>query len=190
MTRNSLCLLVAGLLCGACGGSNDMSAPDAAGNLGPGAAFKCASSGKDAWDTYGASAFVAVNESIFTNVTSEVTANGSTNVGDSFAKIGTGNPAATRDDAATFKGKLAAFLVYAYGGPSSITYTDGKTYSGIQDMVSAHTGLGITSAQYDYFIANIVVPALTANGVPMNDISSCFAPVVTDAGFKATIVGH
>jgi hypothetical protein len=187
IVRSALGVILVGMLCGACGTDS----PDKpAGGQGPGAAFKCASSGMDAWDTYGADAFVAVNKSIFANVGSEVTAHGSTNVGDSFTKIGTGNPPATSDSAATFEGKLAAFLVYAYGGPTSITYTDGKTYSGLQDMVTEHTGLGITSDQYDYFIANIVVPALTANGVPMNDVSSCFAPVVTDAAFKASIVGH
>ena len=158
--------------------------------LGPGAAFKCTSSGKDAWDTYGVMAFVAVNESIFTEVGKEVMNNGSANVGTSFSKVGTGQPPSTADDAATFKGKLAAFLVWAYGGPSSIMYTDGKMYTGPQDMVSEHTGMQITSAQYDYFIANVVVPALTTNGVPMGDVTSCFAPVVTDAAFKASIVGH
>ena len=187
IVRSALGVILVGMLCGACGTDS----PDKpAGGQGPGAAFKCASSGMDAWDTYGADAFVAVNKSIFANVGSEVTAHGSANVGDSFTKIGTGNPRATSDSAATFEGKLAAFLVYAYGGPTSITYTDGKTYSGLQDMVTEHTGLNITSDQYDYFIANIVVPALTANGVPMNDVSSCFAPVVTDAAFKASIVGH
>ena len=74
-------------------------------------------------------------------------------------------------------------------GQSSITYTDGKTYSGLQDMASAHAGLGITSDQYDYFISKQVVPALTDNGVSMDDVTQCFAPVVTDANFKASIVG-
>lgn len=57
-------------------------------------------------------------------------------------------------------------------------------------MRQAHAGLGITSAQYDYFVANIIVPALTKSGVPMNDVASCFAPIVVDASFKATIVGQ
>ena len=38
---------------------------------------------------------------------------------------------------ATFEGKLAAFLVFAYGGPDTIMYTDGKMYDGVQDMVEA-----------------------------------------------------
>ena len=180
LTAVALCSVALG-----CGSSSDATTAK-----GPGAAFACTSSGKDAFDTYGATAFVAVNESIFTNVGAEVTANGTTNLGTSFTEVGSGTPPSTADDAATFKGKLAAFLVFAYGGPTSITYTDGKTYSGMQDMVAAHTGLAITSDQYDYFIANIVVPALTTNGVPTGDVSSCFAPVVTDAAFKASIVGH
>lgn len=170
----------------ACGSSS--STPAAA--TGPGVAFKCASSGKDAFDTYGATAFVAVNESIFTNVGAEIAANSTTNLGTSFTEIGSGTPPSTTDDAATFKGKLAAFLVFAYGGPTSITYTDGKTYAGEQNMVTAHTGLAITADQYNYFVTNIVVPALTSNGVPTGDVSSCFAPVVTDAAFMASIVGH
>jgi hypothetical protein len=157
---------------------------------GPGAAFKCTSSGKDAFDTYGATAFVAVNKSIFANVTAETTANGTTNLGTAFTKIGSGNPPSTSDSLAAFEGNLAAFLVYAFGGPTSITYTDGKTYQGPQDMTQAHAGLAITTSQYDYFVSNIVVPALTSNGVPTGDVSSCFAPVVTDAAFVASIVGH
>ena len=166
---------------------------------GPGAALKCESSGKNAFDTYGAAGFVAVNKAIFANVNAEVTANGSANVGDSFTKIGTGNPVSATDDGPTFEGKLAAFLVWVYGGPNSIMYTDGKTYVGDnQDMVAAHTGLGITSAQYTYFVTNIVVPALTSRGVKHgaggaadpNDVSSCFAPPVLDPAFIATIVGH
>lgn len=155
----------------------------------PGIALKC-SSGKNAWETYGANGFVAVNKAIFANVGAEVMAHGTTNVGAAFTKIGTGDPPSTSDSAATFEGKLAAFLVYAYGGPSSITYTDGVTYDGIQNMETAHEGLMITSAQYDYFISNIVVPALTSSGVSSADVSSCFAPVVTAASFKATIVGQ
>ena len=170
--------------------SSDMAATAGAGGAdntakGPGAGFLCTSSGKDAWDTYGAAAFVAVNESIFKLVLADT----SGKLGDSFGKIGSGNPPSTADDAPTFKGNLAAFLVYAYGGPTSIMYTDGKTYMGPQDMTEAHTGLMITSDQYDYFIMNQVVPALTMNGVPSGDVSSCFAPVVTDAAFKASIVG-
>ena len=176
------------LLSQGCG--NDDTAKTTTTQKGPGAALKCSSSGKNAFDTFGAAAFVAVNEAIFTNVGAEVTTNGTTNLGDSLTKVGSGVPASTTDDAATFKGKLAAFLVYAYGGPASITYTDGKTYVGPQDMVSAHAGMGITGAQYDYFIASVVVPALTGSGVSSDDVTSCFAPIVTDAAFKASIVGH
>lgn len=181
-----------------CGDDGDAGG-DASTAKGPGAVLHCQSSatGANAFDTYGAAAFVAVNEEIFTLVGAEVAGSGTTNLGDSFTKVGTGNPPSTMHDAATFKGNLAAFLVFAYGGPTSITYTDGIAYAGEQDMPTAHTGLGITSSQYDYFVTNIVVPALINKGVKHgagtaadpNDISSCFAPVLTDASFKASIVG-
>jgi hypothetical protein len=146
---------------------------------GPGAALKCTSSGKNAFSTYGVEAFVAVNKAIFANVNAEIMANGTTNVGDSFSNV---------QSFPTFEGRLAAFLVWVYGGPETITYTDGKMYEGsTQDMEQAHAGMGITSAQYDYFVANIIVPALVNSGVPMDDVGSCFAPVVTDAGVKAAI---
>ncbi len=182
-----------------CGGDDATSTADMATvATGPGAALKCDSSGKNAFETYGATAFVAVNEEIFTLVNAEVTANGTTNLGDSFSKIGSGTPASTTDNAAAFKGNLAAFLVFAYGGPTSIAYTDNKMYPGQQDMVTAHTGLNITSAQFDYFVSNVVVSALTNSGVKHgaggsadpNDVTSCFAPVVTSAAFKASVVGH
>ena len=98
---------------------------------GPGANLSCASTGKNAFETFGANAFVAVND-----------------------------------------------------------YTDGVKYFGSQDMTEKHTGLAITGAQYDYFVTNIVVPALTSNGVSTNDVSSCFAPPLVDAAFKASVVGH
>jgi hypothetical protein len=158
---------------------------------GPGAALKCTSSGMNAYDTYKLAGFVAVNKAIFAGVTAEVTAHGSTNVGGSFAEIGSGTPPSTKDSAATFEGVLAAFLVWAYGGPNSITYTDNMMYTGNNiDMVAAHTGLNITQAQYTYFLTNIVVPALTSSGVTMADVTSCFAPPVSDPTFVATIVGH
>ena len=183
-------ILAAGIMLAAmqgCGSDSDSTGETV--QKGPGAALKCTSSGMNAWDTYGAAAFVAVNESIVTHVVSELTANGSTNLGTSFTKVGSGDPASTTDDMATFKGKLAAFLVYAYGGPTSIEYTDKKTYSGLQNMAAAHAGLAITDDQYDYFIINQVVPALTDNGVPESDVTSCFAPIVLDKAFKASIVG-
>ncbi len=168
-------LLAAVTLLGACGDDEPMT------TTGPGAALKCTSSGKNAFATYGADAFVAVNKAIFAEVNAELGAKGDANLGSSFAGV---------TDFPKFEGRLAAFLVFVYGGPTSITYTDGKTYDGIQDMREAHAGLGITSAQYDYFVANIIVPALTKSGVPMDDISSCFAPIVVDPAVKASIVGQ
>jgi len=80
--------------------------------------------------------------------------------------------------------------VWAFGGPTSITYTDGKMYVGPQDMVMAHTGQMITMSQYNYFITNIALPALESNGVSVKDAAGCFAPVVTNPTFVASIVGH
>jgi hypothetical protein len=150
----------------------------------------CTSSGKNAYETYGLNAFVAVNKSIVMNTLAEMSAHGAANIGDSFTKVGSGNPPSTKDGLATFEGKLAAFLVWEFGGPTTITYTDGMTYDGIQDMVTAHTGLNITQAQYTYFLTNIVVPSLTSNGVTMADVSSCFAPPLMDPTFVGEIVGH
>ena len=163
---------------------------------GPGKTLACETSGKNAFETYGATKIVAINETIFANVGTEVATNCSTNLGTSFMEIGTGTPASTADPSNVFKAKLCAFLIWAYGGPSQFQYSDGNIYAGIQDMVAAHTGLGITQAQYDYFVSNIVVPALLTNGVANgsgdspNDVSSCFAPVITDPAFEASIIGH
>ena len=172
-----------------CGGGTTPTTPDSGTGYtptgtGPAAHTYCKSSGKNAFDTYGATAFVAVNKSII----AKTLADKSGNLGNSFSKIGDKSSPAYNADAAAFEGKLAAFLVYAYGGPTSITYTDGKTYNGVQDMKAAHVGMGITSAQYDYFVANQVVPALTDNGVPVDDVTSCFAPAVGD--LKGSIVGQ
>ena len=64
------------------------------------------------------------------------------------------------------------------------------TYEGVQDMVTAHTGLDITQSQYTYFLTNIVVPALTSSGVTSADVSSCLAPTLMNPGFTATIINH
>lgn len=161
-----------------------------------GSDLKC-SGGKNAFDTYGTKAFVAVNESIFKEIDTLLTADAGPDngLGTTFSAVGTGklddaSVPALDDDTATFKGKLAAFLVYSFGGPSSITYTDNKTYSGLQMLTTAHTGLGITADQYSYFVSNVVVPALTTNGVSTADVAACFAPVVSDPNFMAQIVGQ
>jgi hypothetical protein len=194
MSKKFALLSLVTVLAAGCGDDKTPSTPDTGmgympTGTGPGTSLRCKSSNKNAWDTFGVKAFVAVNEAIFTKVGAEIAAHGTANLGDSFGKAGSNETPAYKDDAATFKGKLAAFLVYAYGGPESITYTDNKTYAGPQDMAAAHLGMKITSAQYDYFIANIVVPALTDNGVTADDVSSCFAPIVVDAAFKNSIVG-
>ena len=57
---------------------------------GAGAALACRSTGKNAYLTYGATAFAKVNDSIFERVSSELATHGSLNLGDSFTKVGTG----------------------------------------------------------------------------------------------------
>jgi hypothetical protein len=160
-----------------------------------GSGLQC-TGGKNAFDKYGVAAFVAVNKSIFKNVgTQEGTEAGVAGLGPSFTEIGSGkigdaSVPALDDNGATFEGKLAAFLVYSFGGPSEITYTDGKTYSGLTMLTTAHTGLGITSDEYTYFVTNVVVPALTSNGVTKADVTACFAPVIEDPNFMAQVVGQ
>jgi len=74
-------------------------------------------------------------------------AHGEANLGDSIPKLGTGVNPATVDNLAVFEGKVAAYFVWAYGGPTEIKYTDGAIYQGPQDMTAAHVGLNITSAR-------------------------------------------
>lgn len=184
-------LMIAAAACG----KDATTAADGTGT-GPASSLKCKSSGKNAWDTFGVKAFVAVNESIFTEVgvvTKSSDATKAAELGESFGHIGNKSVPALQDDVNTFKGKLAAFLVFVYGGPAKITYTDKIEYVGNnQDMKTAHTGLAITSDQYDKFVGDVVVTALTENGVTSDDIGSCFAPAITGdtgAAFKASIVG-
>ncbi len=159
---------------------------DAAPRVGGGADLQCASMPMNAYGTYGGSAFLAINAEIFTQVTAELAHNGSANLGDSFSDVGS----AGHDSLATFKGQLASYLVWTYGGPTSIVFTDGLTYNGAdQNITAEHVGLEITSDQYDYFVSNIVVPALTTEHVGSADITACFAPPLLDASFKASIVG-
>jgi hypothetical protein len=180
----------------ACSSSSTPAADDdAGGNKGDAPATssgapKC-TGGMNAYETYKLAGFQAVTAQIFVNVGADKTGK----LGSSFGQIGMGKPGtATADDAATFAGKLNAFLVGAYGGPSSSVYTDGKTYDSASiDITAAHTGLAITADQYDYFVTGIIVPALEKVGVTSADVTACFAPVITGttgAGFMASIVGH
>jgi hypothetical protein len=112
------------------------------------------------FDKYKAAGFTAVNNSIITKAAAAPT----TSVGSSFANL---TPAKVE----TLRTNLGAFLIQAYGGP--------KNYAG-KNMKDAHTGLAITEAQYDYFITEVVVKALSDNGVTTDDITKGFAPAVTD----------
>ena len=144
------------------------------GGGGGGAGGASAACSQDMFNKYKAAGFTAVNDLIIAK-TVALSAMSPSPIGDTFKPI-----IADMTKTATFKTNLAAFLIQAYGGP--------KDYKG-KDMVTAHTGLKITQDQYDKFITLAVVPALTEAGVDPKDISDCFAPVVTDPAFVATIVG-
>jgi hypothetical protein len=188
--------LASALFAVGCSKSPDVAAPAAAPE-GPGARLACQSSGKNAYQTYGAPALFAITKAVFANVGAEVSAHGEANLGGSIPQVGTGTLPSNHDDGKTFEGKVAAYFVWAYGGPADVTYTDGVVYRGPQDMTAAHVGMNITSAQYDYFVASIVAPALKSVGVKHgtggaddpDDISSCFAPVVTAPAYKASMIG-
>jgi hypothetical protein len=159
-----VCLFAVSLALGACG-SDDNDGD----TMMDGEETQCSS---QMFEKYGAEAFLAVRDSIVAKALAAPT----DKLGDSFQAFAA---SATEDRVALFQDHLAAFLVMVYGGPND--------YSG-RDMRAAHAGLGITSDQYDYFITEVVVPALSENGVPSDDISKCFAPPVTDPAFKASIV--
>lgn len=123
------------------------------------------------FDRYGETAFLAVNDSIIANAVAAPTAE----LGTTFQDLAAAGDTRVEE----FRGNLAAFLVMVYGGPSG--------YTG-PSMEAVHSGLGITSAQYDYFVTEVVVPSLVENGVPTSDINDCFAPPLLDPAFKASIV--
>jgi hypothetical protein len=184
------------------GGSSTATDLSLVGKTAAGASLVCASttSGtpKNAYQTYGLPAFAAVTNTIISNVGAELGANGTTNLGTSFGTSGSGTLVANQSNLTTFTGNLQAFLVYQYGGPSFINRNVAAsgdpavpiTFRGPQSMLAAHTGFNITSAQYTFFVTQMVVPALTSNGVPSGDVSSCFAPPLLDPTFISSIVGQ
>lgn len=109
---------------------------------------------------YGAAGFTAVNNKIISKALAAPT-----------ASVGTSFQGLSDAQKMTLSNNLAAFLIQAYGGPAN--------YAG-RTMTAAHTGLNITEAQYDYFISDVVVPALSESGVTMEDITNGFAPAVTE----------
>lgn len=123
------------------------------------------------FDKYGLDAFLAVNDAIIAKAVAAPTSE----VGTSFQALASSG----EERVAEFRTNLGNFLVMVYGGPNN--------YDG-PDMVTAHAGLGITSDQYDWFVANVVVPALSETGVSDDDIANCFAPPVVDPALKSAIV--
>jgi hypothetical protein len=121
---------------------------------------------------YGESAFLTVRD----NIVKRATATGiNAQIGDSFTKL-------TPMQAQTLSDHLGVFLINAYGGDKTA-----YPYKG-DDMKTAHAGLGITMDQYNAFVSMVVVPALMDAGVPMADITGCFAPIVTDPTLSSQIV--
>ena len=116
---------------------------------------------------YGAAAFTKVTDDLVKTAAADPT------VGHYFAAL------TTSADVTAFEAGLDAFLVMVYGGPNDYT---GPT------MQVAHKGLKITSSDYDYFVG-LIVKTLEADGVSDADVNDCFAPPVTAASFKASIVG-
>lgn len=166
MKRTVGAALAACMLICACDDSDSeddtMNAPDAA-------APSCSS---EMYGKYKQAGFEAVNAKIIANI-GKVSAMNPSPIGDSFKGL-------SQADVQRVEANLLDFLVMAYGGPSN--------YSG-KSMKAAHTGLKITSDQYNAFVGQVIVPALSEVGVSQDDISNCFAPPVTDPAFVADIVG-
>ncbi len=125
----------------------------------------------DMFEKYGQAGFEAVNANILANV-GTVSAMNPSPIGDSFKGL-------SQADVSRVEANLLDFLIFVYGGPNN--------YQG-ESMEDAHVGLDITSAQYDAFVGMVVVPALQDAGVDPDDITNCFAPPVTDASFKASML--
>lgn len=121
---------------------------------------------------YKQAGFEAVNAEILANI-GDVSAMNPSPIGDSFVGL-------SQTDVERIEANLLDFLIFVYGGPAN--------YQGAT-MEEAHTGLDITSEQYDAFVGMVIVPALQTVGVEDADITDCFAPPVTDPSFKASMVG-
>jgi truncated hemoglobin YjbI len=150
----------------ACSSDDD---PAPADNMGASGSSGAAGATQTMFDKYGLDAFVAVNDEIITRAAAADTSK----LGDSFTKLDAAGVEELRTN-------LAAFLVQVYGGPAN--------YKG-RSMAEAHAGLGITDAQYTFFVTDVIVPALKAKGVSDEDIQKGFAPPVLDPAFQASIVG-
>lgn len=113
--------------------------------------------------------FAAVTASIVTNAFEAPT----TTLGTSFQTL----MGASTERKQEFTAHLQSFLASAFGGPE---------YTG-PDMVTAHSDLDITVAQYQAFLTDVVVPALATNKVPQATVD-LMTPVVTDPDFVKTVV--
>ena len=100
--------------------------------------------------TYGQATFFAISRSIFVN-------------------LATNNTFSIPTD----EGNFAAFLVYFFGGPMQILYTNGVEYDLTESLPQTFQ---LTDYQYEYLVSGIIVPALLSNGVSHSDVESCFVP--------------
>jgi hypothetical protein len=185
LVATTIMIMATGVACGG-GGSGTVDSGGGSGSTLP----NCTSSGKNAFETYGSAGLSKVVANTALNVEADLQGSNAAMLGSSFMMLGSAaNGSDYADDQTTFLNKLTAFMIFAYGGPST-TVIGGTTFNGDIDMVAAHTGMHITQDQFNYFLMSDVIPAVTASGVGSADLSSCIAPVVTSTTFEASIIGH
>jgi len=85
------------------------------------------------------------------------------------------------DAISAFKTSLANFVSDAFGCTTG-------AYTG-PDMVAVHTGMGITSEEYDQFVG-LIANVMTQAGVSNEYLSTCFAPALTATPFKSQFVAQ
>lgn len=128
----------------------------------------CGSTGRSAYDSYKDTIPNIIGDIV--KASGAETAKGANSgIGGSFAVIGT--PGHRTGEEAV--GNISAFLIRGWGGPDN--------YKGAT-LKASHEKLAITSAQYDFFVDKIFVPAILANGVPAQDIACFLGPVTGPRG--------
>ncbi len=125
------------------------------------------------FDKYGLAAMLAVNDRVIERAVAAPTAR----IGTTFQTLAASPPSRVE----AFRAGLGNFLVFLYGGPN--------LYTG-RSMEKAHLGLNVSSPQYDYFVLDVIVPALADVGVSQTDIVDCFVPVLVNPELKASIINR
>ena len=78
------------------------------------------------------------------------------------------------------------------GGGDADTDADSDADSSMcsgPSILDAHTGMGITQAEYDDFVA-LITGVVASDGVPEEVIATCVVPVLNDPALSSDIVGH